>query len=276
VVTPLLVVDGHHLLYRSWWGFSDRRITSRNKMRDLTGVFGFLAILRKTHLEEAPDHEIIVVFDGENAAAIRQTRDSGYKNNRAGVDHTAIKSLGMIKDGLDATGVRWIELDTCEGDDIVATIAHTAASAGRNVTCYSSDRDFYQLVNEHITLLTPARRRITPAEVSARHHITARQWPDYRALTGDSCDNIPGIRGIGPKTAATLLAGGIHLEQLRNSSRLDAPRCRTVTQHWGQLLTWHDMIRLNRTIPLPSGIGTGQTTPTMPRAAEILDQLGLW
>ncbi|GAA4242315.1 hypothetical protein GCM10022254_74870 [Actinomadura meridiana] len=71
-MTPLLAVDGHHLLYRSWWGFSEKRIMSSDGSRDLTGVFGFLAILRKTHFEEAPDHEIVVVFDGENAAAGRQ------------------------------------------------------------------------------------------------------------------------------------------------------------------------------------------------------------
>jgi DNA polymerase-1 len=102
------------------------------------------------------------------------------------------------------------------------------------------------------------------------------QWPDYRALTGDPADNIPGIPGIGPKTAAALLAGGIHLEQLRESPRLDQPRCRPVHASWKQLLTWRNMIRLNPRIPLPHDLITGQATSTMPRAADILDQLGLW
>jgi 5'-3' exonuclease len=270
-VTPLLVVDGHHLLYRSWWGFSDRRITSRDKTRDLTGVFGFLAILRKTHLEEAPDHEIVVVFDGENAAASRQTQDAGYKANRADADHSPIRSLPMVKNGLDASGVTWIELDDHEGDDVIATLTHT-------VTCYSGDRDLFQLVGETVTILNPARRRITPADVTARHQVTARQWPDYRALTGDPSDNIPGIPGIGPKTAATLLTGGPHLEELHGSPRLRTPRCGAVTAHWDQLLTWRNMIRLDHAIPIPipEGLTTGNTTPTMPRAADILEHLGLW
>jgi 5'-3' exonuclease len=80
---PLLAVDGHHLLYRSWWGFASRRIMSRDKTRDLTGVFGFLAILRKTHLEAAPGHETVVAFDAEDAAATRQASDPGYKAARA-------------------------------------------------------------------------------------------------------------------------------------------------------------------------------------------------
>src|SRR5216683_1069423 len=145
-MTPLLIVDGHHLLYRSWHGFTERRIRSRDKTRDLTGVFGFLAILRKTHLEEAPGHEIIVAFDAENAAATRQSQDAAYKASRPGADHTPIQSLGMVKLGLDAVQVQWIELDGCEGDDLIAALARSATASGRAVTCYSGDRDLFQLL----------------------------------------------------------------------------------------------------------------------------------
>ena len=274
--TPLLAVDGHHLLYRSWWGFTDRRIMSRDKTRDLTGVFGFLAILRKTHLETAPTHEIIVAFDAEDAATARQAADPRYKAGRAAVDHTPVKSLGMIKQGLDAAGIRWAEISGAEGDDLLATLAATAACQGRAVTCYSGDRDLYQILTGEITILTPGRHRITADWLPGSHGVSPRQWPDYRALTGDPADNIPGITGIGPKTAAALLAGGIHLEQLRGSPRLDQPRCRTITACWEQLLTWRDMIRLNSRIPLPHDLITGHATAPMPRAAEILDRLGLW
>ena len=275
-MTPLLAVDGHHLLYRSWWGFSSRRIMSRDQTRDLTGVFGFLAILRKTHLEQASDHEIIVVFDGENAAAARQAMDRGYKASRAGLDHTPIRSLPMVKDGLTAAGVTWIELDDHEGDDVIATLTHAATAAGRPVTCYSGDRDLLQLAAATVTIMDPARRTISPAEILARHGVIPCQWPDYRALTGDPSDNIPGVRGIGPKTAASLLAGGIHLEQLLATTRLAHPRCHAITGSWHQLLTWRDMIRLNHHVPLSAGLITGQPTPAMPKAATMLDHLGIW
>ena len=79
-------------------------------------------------------------------------------------------------------------------------------------------------------------------QLPGTHGVKPLQWPDYRALTGDPADDIPGIRGIGPKTAAALLADGIHLEQLRGSPRLDQPRCAATTACWDQLLTWRDLI----------------------------------
>lgn len=276
-MTPLLAVDGHHLLYRSWWGFSDRRILSRDKSRDLTGVFGFLAILRKTHLEMAPDHEIVVVFDGENAITTRQARDATYKANRATADHSPIKSLGLVKNALTATGVNWIELDDYEGDDVVATLTNIATGTGRTVSCYSGDRDLFQILDHpNVAVITPARRRLATVDITQKHHITPSQWPDYRALTGDPSDNIPGIQGIGPKTAAALLANGLTLDDLKGSPRLQAPRCRAIITRWDDLLTWRETIRLDRNVPLATTLLQDQATPTLPRAAEILTALDLW
>ncbi|WP_344907791.1 5'-3' exonuclease H3TH domain-containing protein [Actinomadura meridiana] len=115
-----------------------------------------------------------------------------------------------------------------------------------------------------------------PQDVHDRHHVHPDQWPDYRALTGDPADNIPGIRGVGPKTAADLLAGGIHLEHLRDSPRLERPRCRAITGQYQQLLVWRDLIRLNTAVPLPRNPVTGRPSTTMPRAATLLEELGLW
>jgi hypothetical protein len=160
--SPLLAVDGHRLLYRSWHGFSDRRIMSRGKTRDLTGVFGFLAILRKTHLEAAPGHEIVVAFDAEDAAARRAVPNPCRR--------------------------------------------HLHPDPGP----------------------PPPHRRLPAGQFG----VTAPQWPDYRALTGDPVDSIRGIAGIGPKTAARLLAGGIGLEQVPGCPALTARHRQAITASW--------------------------------------------
>lgn len=274
-MTGLFLVDGHQLLYRAWFGFP-ARITSRDRTRDLTGVFGFLALMRKAHRLHAPGSELVVVFDGEHAAAGRATTVPGYKANRAAADHTPITALPDVKRALDAAAVRWTETEGLEGDDIIATATTTALHAGRPVVCYSSDRDFYQLLQPGVTVLTPHRAVITAADIHHRYRIHPWQWPDYRALTGDPADNIPGIRGIGPSTAATLLADGWHLDRLPNSPRLRNPRCHAITNQWTELLAWRDAIRLRTDIPLPDTLITGQPTALLPRAAHLLDQLHLW
>ncbi len=277
-MTGLFLVDGYQLLYRAWFGFP-ARITSRDKILDLTGVFGFLALMRKAHRLHAPDSELVVIFDGEHAAAGRTAAVPGYKANRATADHTPITALADVKRALDTARVRWAEIDGQEGDDVIATATATttaAVRAGPPVLCYSSDRDFYQLVQPGVTVLTPHRATITATDIHHRYRIHPHQWPDYRALTGEPADNIPGIRGIGPTTAATLLADGWHLDHLPHSPRLRNPRCHAITEQWDNLLAWRDAIRLRTDIPLPNDLITGQPTAPLPHAAQLLDQLNLW
>jgi hypothetical protein len=141
-------------------------------------------------------------------------------------------------------------LDQHEGDDVIATLARAAVATGRQVTCHSGDRDLYQLLDDPgVTILTLARVTLTATDIHRRYGVLARQWPDYRALTGDPATTFPGIRGVGPKTAAALLADGAHLDDLRDSPRLRNARGHTITRHWRQLLTWRDLIRLDTNTP---------------------------
>ncbi|MEU2874043.1 5'-3' exonuclease H3TH domain-containing protein [Streptomyces olivoreticuli] len=273
--TPLLLVDGHNLLYRAWYGFP-ARIQARSASRDLTGVFGFAALLRKAHLAHADVHEVFVVFDAENGSVARVGEDDAYKANRAAPEPGLIESLVDIKRVLDLASVRWIEQDGCEGDDVIATLTATARAQGRAVDIMSVDKDFFQLLADpHVrvlnTMLGENRRRIDGEAVQARFSVTPDQWPDYRALTGDPSDNIAGIRGIGPKIAARLLAGGRRLEQIPRM-QIRSAWC----AQWEQALRWREMIRLDSKVELPDDLLTGQSTAAMPRAAELLETLDLW
>jgi DNA polymerase-1 len=280
---PLLLVDGHNLLWRAAFGFP-AAIRSRDKTRDLTAEFGFFALLRVAIREEMPEPpEVLVVFDGEHGTADRKDSDADYKANRV-IDEAALKPLRAIphvQHALTDYGIGWIEIDTAEADDVIATLVAITREREpeRRVWIMSGDRDFYQLVNEQVralnTVMKRGRRHIGPAEVLDRYGVTPAQWPDFCALKGDPADNIPGVKGIGPGTAAKLLADGLALDQLLSSRRLTGAKKTTVTDCWQQVLAWRDLIRMRIDLDLPLH-PTGQSTGELPKPADVIEKLGLW
>ncbi|GAA1291497.1 5'-3' exonuclease [Saccharothrix xinjiangensis] len=280
---PLLLVDGHNLLWRGAFGFP-AAIRSRDKTRDLTAEFAFFALLRVAIREEfTSPPEVIVVFDGQHGAAERQAADSDYKANRV-LDEAALKPIRAIphvQEALTAYGLSWIEIDTAEADDVIATlVAHTRRDdPDRQVWIMSGDRDFYQLLDDHVRVLNTAmkrgRRHIEPDTVLERFNVHPTQWADFRALTGDPADNIPGVRGVGAGTAAKLLAGGLTLDQLPDSGRLTGTKGTAITSAWDQVVAWRDLISMRTDLDLPL-LPTGRSSRTLPAPAEVIDKLGLW
>jgi DNA polymerase-1 len=280
---PLLLVDGHNLLWRAAFGFP-AAILSRDKTRDLTAEFGFFALLRVAIREEMPQPpEVLVVFDGEHGTAERKDSDADYKANRVLDDgaYKALRAIPHVQQALTDYGIGWIEIDTAEADDVIATLVATTREREpeRQVWIMSGDRDFYQLVNEQVralnTVMKRGRRHIGPAEVLDRYGVTPDQWHDFCALKGDPADNIPGVKGIGAGTAAKLLADGLGLDQLLSSGRLTGPRKATVTNVWPQVLAWRDLIRMRTDLDLPHQ-PTSHPTRELPKPADVIEKLGLW
>jgi DNA polymerase-1 len=284
---PLLLVDGHNLLFRACFG-TPAQIMSRDPEgpRDITTQFMFFALLRKAVTSELGSWpEIITVFDGEHGSAARKETDPGYKATRPGSDEALrpILALGDVKAGLDACGIPWAEDPRQEADDVIATLA--AAAPGRDVLIMSADQDFYQLLRDPapglgaVRVLNTARRaggRLTgPAGFTARYGVTPARYPDFRALCGDPSDNIPGVRGIGAKTAAALLAGGLALEDLPASGRLADRRGLAVTAAWEQVITWRAMIRMRTDLALATSPSSRPASP-VPPAGQVMARLGLW
>jgi len=236
--TPLVIVDGHNLLWRASYGFP-ARIKTRSGV-DRTGVFGFFALLRAGLRGVGPAPECIVCFDGEFGAGDRQAVDPTYKENRQSVDMTPIESLPDVLAGLDLISVRWFYRDDLEADDVVATVV--ANEADRRTFIMSTDRDFYQLVGESVLILNTRlrsdRRIVGPQEIIDRYGVEPAQWCDYRALTGDASDNIRGVRGVGPITAKRLLWGGIRLEDIAPLGRLTGKIGQKIRDRetWNQLM----------------------------------------
>jgi DNA polymerase-1 len=255
--------------------------------RELTTEFMFFALLRKGINPELPCWpEVVVVFDGQGGSAQRKEADAGYKANRPadGEALKPIRALPSAKAGLDLFAVTWVEIDDAEADDVIAALV--ASCPQRGVLIASADQDYYQLLRDagpghgSVQVLNTTRRagsRLTgPAEVRERHGVDPAQFADYRALAGDASDNIPGIRGIGAKTAAALLDGGLTLDDLPASGRLAGRKGAAITSAWQQVLTWRDMIRMNNQVPVPARAISGLATTPLPRPAEVIEKLGLW
>lgn len=176
-VSPLLLVDGHNLLWRAAFGFP-AEIRSRDKTRDLTAVFGFFALLRVAIRDELPAPEVIVVFDGEHGSAERQDSDADYKAQRV-LDDGARKALEAIPDvqrGLDLYGLSWIEIETAEADDVIATLIthlHTR-DPHRLGWIFSTDRDYYQLLDEQVRVLNTAMHRVSGMSVPTRSKLATK------------------------------------------------------------------------------------------------------
>ncbi|MEQ4208125.1 5'-3' exonuclease H3TH domain-containing protein [Actinopolymorpha sp. B9G3] len=280
---PLLLVDGHNLLWRAWFGFP-ARIRSRDKSRDLTGVFGFFALLRVAIRELSALPEVVVVFDGENAWADRSAIDPAYKAHRAtGVEAMApIRALGDVVRGLDATDLRHVCIDTAEADDVIASAVERCRrrTPRREVWIMSMDRDFYQLVDERTRILNtvrrPGQRVVDRKEIEARFGVTPAQWCDRVSLVGDPADGIRGVRGVGTVTAARLLAGGLGVEQLRSSDRPVGRVGGRVRESLKDVARWKRMVRTRTDVPLPADLLSGAASPQMPSAPVVVEMLDLW
>ena len=200
----ILLIDGHAMAFRAFFalpadGFSDGRGQATN------AVYGFARMLINVVAAERPTH-VAVAFDLPGGTF----RDRIYDQYKGGRDETPPAFHGqidLIMQMLDALGVRWLTYEDYEADDIIATLATWAEEAGHETLIVSSDRDAIQLVGEKVTLLQPIKgvtemRRMDPAAVEERYGIPPERYPDLAALVGEAADNLPGVPGVGPKTAA--------------------------------------------------------------------------
>ncbi|OIJ91729.1 flap endonuclease [Streptomyces colonosanans] len=277
----MFLVDGFNVLWRGHFGFP-APIFSRDKQRNLTGLFAFFALLRVTLRDDLDTDpaEVCVVLDGEHGSTERKGADAGYKANRENTPAALepLQFLAPMKKALDAYGIAWVEISDAEADDVVGTLVHRYAD--RTIRIMSADQDYYQLLaGERVRIINRSRKAskwiITDTEVYERYGVTPAQWPDYRALTGDKSDNLPGVKGIGAKTAADLLAGGLMLDGLRSSGRLTGAKGAAIEAAWTDVLRWRDLSRMRLDVPV-AWQATGQASPTLPKPADVVEKLGLW
>ncbi len=206
-MAKLLLIDGHALLYRAFHATSDSTMsTSRGEPTNAT--FGFASILLKALQTEAPTHAA-VAFDLP-APTFRHDRYAEYKGHRPPMPEPLVLQVTRIRELVTAFGFPTYEMAGFEADDILGTLAKQAAAARVDTLILSGDLDTLQLVEPHVKVLTPGRGPATVTlydvdAVEARFGLPPSLIPDYKALVGDTSDNIPGVPGVGAKTASKLL-----------------------------------------------------------------------
>jgi DNA polymerase-1 len=202
-VNRLLIVDGHAYAYRAFHAIRELRSPAG---RPTNAIYGFVKMLEKMRQSVAPTH-LIVVWDG-GLSAERLAAHPEYKAQRPEMPADLRPQLDGIASYLNAVGVAQYCEDGVEADDYIATLARKSAVAGWSVVIASSDKDFMQLVSDRIGLLNPndkAQTIWTGEQVMVKAGVRPGQVADWLALMGDAVDNIAGVPGVGPKTAAELL-----------------------------------------------------------------------
>lgn len=207
---PVYVIDALNYIFRAYHALPDT-ITSPSGMLT-NGVLGYVRTLLRIIKEHQPEY-MASVF--EEDISFRNKLFSGYKANRKEAPADLEPQFDYCRRITEAMGVRCLEADDYEADDVIGTVATRMASLGYPVVIVTGDKDMSQLVCENIRIYNMAKEIwLDETGVRAKFGVTPRQIPDLLALHGDSVDNIPGVPGVGPKTARKILSSCTGLEDL--------------------------------------------------------------
>src|ERR1043165_3725957 len=206
-MAKLLLLDGNSLTYRAFFALPTDMATASGQVTN--AVYGFTSMLINLLKDHTPD-AIAVAFDLPQPTFRHELVDD-YKAGRAAAPDILRQQMGLVRQVVDALRIPIIELPTFEADDIIATLATQARDRGDDVLIVSGDRDVYQLVEDpHVRVLYNLRgvsdyRNYDEAGIKERTGVAPVDYPQYAALRGDNSDNLPGVPGVGEKTAAKLI-----------------------------------------------------------------------
>ncbi len=200
----LLLLDGHSLAYRAFYALPAENFSTRTG-QFTNAVYGFTSMLINVLRDEEPTH-VAVAFD-VSRQTFRSEVYAEYKAGRSATPNEFTGQLPLMREILDALRIRYVELDGYEADDVIATLTAQALAEDMEVIICSGDRDCFQLVSDSVSMLYPVRGvsevwRMTPAKVLEKYGVPPEHYSDLAALVGESSDNLPGVPGVGPKTAA--------------------------------------------------------------------------
>jgi DNA polymerase-1 len=201
----LLVLDGHSMAFRAFYALPAENFATSTGQHT-NAVHGFTSMLINLIKEQKPTH-VAVAFDVSDETTFRKAEYSDYKGGRNETPREFSGQIDLIEKVMTAWGIKTIKMPGYEADDILATLAAQGEEAGFEVLLVSGDRDAFQLITDNVVVLYPKQGvsnipRMDAAAIETKYFVTPPQYSDLAALVGESADNLPGVPGVGPKTAA--------------------------------------------------------------------------
>jgi DNA polymerase I len=248
----LLLLDGHSLAYRAWFALPVENFATTTGL-PTNAVYGFTAMLINVLRDEKPTR-VAVAFD-RSEPTFRHEKYVEYKAGRTKAPDEFRGQISLIFEVLDALGIRHLSASGYEADDIIATLATQAEAEGDDVLVVSGDRDTFQLISDHVTVLYNSRgvsdmRRYDPVSLHEKYGLTPAQYPDFAALRGDPSDNLPSIPGVGEKTATKWITEFGSLENLVDRvGEVKGKAGDALREHLGSVLNNRELTTLLRDLP---------------------------
>ena len=248
----LLLIDGSSLLHRAFYALP---LLTNSQGQYTNGVHGFMMMFNRLLQQAQPDH-IEVCFD-KSRISFRNDMFADYKAGRKETPTELKGQFELLKQVLDAAGVAWLEMAGYEADDLLATFSSAAAQDGFSVDIFSGDRDILQLIDDHVQVFL-TKKGITDIECwdevafRQKYVVGPRRLPDIKGLMGDHSDNIPGVPGVGEKTALKLLAEYGSLDELyANLSQIKQEKLRQKLEFYKeQAFLSRELATVDRQVPL--------------------------
>ncbi len=264
-MSSLLAVDGDSFAHRAYHGLP--KTLTRAGGRPAGAIIGFANMLTRLWENERP-RAVVVAWDTLDAPTYRHEAFADYQGGRE-FDAALLEQLALLPEFVVACGFAVAKAAGYEADDFLAAAARAEEAAGGTASVATSDRDAFQLASEQTTILQPVRgvselARIGPDQVRERYGVDPAQVPDFIALRGDPSDRLPGARGVGPKTAATVLTQYGSLEAALAAGRFGAQE--------EELRLFRRIATLDASAPLPSLV---DQSPTWAEASSLADSWGL-
>ena len=253
----LMLLDGHSLAYRAFYALPVENFSTTSG-QPTNAVYGFTSMLINVLRDERPSH-IAVAFD-VSRTTFRTERFPDYKATRSASPAEFAGQVDWVRTVLDALGIRSLSVEGYEADDIIATLAHEATGKGFDVQIVTGDRDAFQLVDDQTTVLYPKRgvsdlARMDPDAVEAKFGLAPERYADFAALRGDKSDNLPGIPGVGEKTAAKWINEFGGLDGLvEHAAEVKGKVGESLRAHLDQVILNRQLTQLVDDVPLDTGV----------------------